>query len=147
MSVARSRLGWQVASAVVLTAVVAWTIAPTYPMNWMGDPNTGADGPVTFHSWLSPMPFGYGAFHASLTAVCAIVAAAGAWYGFAVKRARRTPAWWALAGVVILAVWSAVLGNWSVQHTVTLAGLLVGAALVLYAARRALPDVVRDRQR
>lgn len=145
MSVARSRLGWQVASAVVLTAVVVWTIAPTYPMEWMGDPNTGAAGPVTFHSWFSPMPFGYGAFHAPLAALCAAISAIGAWLGVYWRKPSRVPAWWALAGVVILVGWSFVISSWGWQVVAAWIALLVDAALALSAARRALPDVIRDR--
>lgn len=142
MSVARSRIGWQVASAVALTVVVVWTIAPTYPMTWMAA--LGQEGPTTYHSWFSPMPFGYGAFHAGITGALAIVAAIGAWYGVAVKRARRVPAWWALAGAVILVGWSAYLGHFTWSHGVALAGLVLGAGAALMAARPALPTVVSE---
>ena len=93
MSVARSRRGWQVASAVVLTAVVAWTIAPTYPMHYMGDPTTGADGPTFHSSWLAPIvAWGGAAFHAPLAALCAAISAIGAWLGVYWRRPSRVPA-------------------------------------------------------
>ncbi|HMS37670.1 MAG TPA: hypothetical protein PKA93_10940 [Arachnia sp.] len=144
MSVARSRTGWQVASAVLLTAVVGWTAAPTFPMVWGIDPSLGQPNPVTYHSWLDPVvPFGGAALHAPLTFVCALVAAAGAWYGLAVKRTRRAPAWWALAGAVILVGWSAVLSSFQWQQAVALVGLLGGAGAALLAARGALPPLLK----
>ncbi|HMR13668.1 MAG TPA: hypothetical protein PKE42_08045 [Arachnia sp.] len=143
MSAAKSRAGWQVASAVLLTAVVVWTLAPTYPMVWMADPNSGLEDPTTYHSWIFGPPFGFGAFHAPLTFLCALVAAGGAWYGVAVKRPRRAPAWWALAGAVILVGWSAVLSSFQWQQAVALFGLLCGAGAALLAARGALPPLLK----
>lgn len=143
MSVARGRTGWQIASAVLLNLVVLWCLAPTYPVHYMGDPNTSAEGPVHSFSWLDPrVPFGGAAFHAPLTTFCAVVAAVGAWYGFAQRRTSRVPAWWALAGAVILAGWSLVLGSWDWPQSVALTGLLAGAGAVLWAARRAVPTLV-----
>ena len=143
MSVATSRAGWQVTSAALLTAVVAWTIAPTFPMVWGIDPSLGQPNPVTYHSWISGAPLGYGAFHAPATFLCALIAAAAAWYGLAVKRARRAPAWWALAGAIILVGWSAVLSTFQWQQAVALIGLLGGAAAAPLAARRALPPLLK----
>ena len=75
--------------------------------------------------------------------MCALVAAAGAWYGLAVKRTRRAPAWWALAGAVILVGWSAVLSSFQWQQAVALVGLLGGAGAALLAARGALPPLLK----
>ncbi|MFT3889624.1 MAG: hypothetical protein QM713_15885 [Arachnia sp.] len=139
MSIGRNRIGWQIASAALLTGVVAWMAGPTYPVVWAVDPNLQVEPAVTYHSWLSPMTFGYGAFHTVLTFVCALLAAASAWYGVAVKKTRRTPAWWALSGAVILVIWSAVLGSFDWSPAAALVGLLAGAGAALIAARAALP--------
>ena len=143
MTMAQSRLGWQIVAGVLLTGALAWMIFPTYPMQWMGDPNTGADGPVTYHSWVAPIVWGFGAFHAPVLVLCALIAAIGAWLGVVVRRPNRVPAWWALGGVVIFLAWSIVLGG-LMPVTIAPLGLVAGgAAAVLLAARRALPPVIR----
>lgn len=140
MSAAKSRAGWQVASAVLLTAVVVWTLAPTYPTHWEGSDGYGG---TNYHSWIDPLLFGYAHFHAIPTVVCAAIAAGGAWYGLAVRRTRRAPAWWALAGAIILVGWELVLSSFEWQQAVALVGLLGGAGAALLAARGALPPLLK----
>lgn len=128
---------WQLISAVLLTVTVAWMAAPTYPMAWMTDPSLSPEDHVTYHSWLDPLILGYAGFHASVTFIAATIAAALAWYGFAVRDPRRTPSWWAVAAVVVLVGWSAVLGAFGWSQALVVALLLVGAATAVLAARRA----------
>ena len=144
MTVAKSRLGLQIASAVLLTLAVFWMIAPTYPMEWLIDPSYGEANPVTYHSWLDPMVFGYGGFHAPVTALCGAIAAIGAWLGVVRRRPGRTPSWWALAGVALYLGWLLVLRNFLPLEAVPLVLLTAGAGAGLLAARRSLPPVVSE---
>ena len=139
MTMARSRTFGQLGAAVSLTGAVAWMFAPTYRMTWaaLTDPN-----PVSLHSWLDPLVWGYGGFHAPVTVLCGVVAAIGAWIGGFSRRVNRFPAWWALAGALVFVSWAAVLGHIDALQVVPLLLLAAGAAGCLMAAHRALPDLV-----
>lgn len=141
MTTARSRFGWQVACAASLTLAVAWMLAPTHAVGIGVDPALVPEGLTAYHSWADPFLFGNGVFTALPALLCAVVAAVGAWLALLARRTRRVPAWWGLAGAVLV-VASALVAGFGWGHGVALVLLAAGAATGLIAARRALPPLV-----
>lgn len=144
MTSTRTTLGWQVASAVLLTLTSAWMLAPTYAIAVGVDPALMPDGLVTRHSWVDPFLLaGAAQFTALPAALCALIGAVVAWLAVPTGRTGRAPAWWALTGAAFTLgsqLFSAVgWGPW-----VALVLLVAGAATGLLAARRALPPVLSE---